>query len=232
MKPYFFVAGTDTGVGKTFASCVLLEAARQAGLRTIGLKPVAAGAELSGENWVNEDAVLLQRHMSMQLPYEQINPVLLKAPTSPHIAAQKEGRDIRVSRLAGVCRGALMQGPEFALVEGAGGWRVPLNNRELLSDLARELALPVILVVGIRLGCINHALLTAQAIQSDGLKVAGWVANDLAPDTMAYDEEYMATLCSAIRAPLIGRIPFQEDEDPVKCAPVMDIEALLAANAE
>lgn len=226
MKHHFFVAGTDTGVGKTFVSCALLEAANKAGLTSMALKPVAAGAEVFQGQLANEDAILLQQHMSLSLPYEQVNPVLLKAATSPHIAAREEGRNISVSRLEGICRGALMHRPEFALVEGAGGWRVPLNERELLSDLAQQLALPVILVVGLRLGCINHALLTAQAIHADGLRIAGWVANEMDVETMAYDQEYMASLCAGIRAPLLGRISYQANHDPSDCVADLNLDKL------
>ena len=204
----FFVTGTDTEVGKTFASCVLLEAARNQGLSTLALKPVAAGCEDLGEGMRNEDAIALQKHMSMTLPYEQINPVTLSAPTSPHIAAQLDGKQLSVSRLLGFCRGALMTRPDFALVEGAGGWRVPISPRETLADLAKQLEYPVILVVNLKLGCLNHAMLSAEAIRRDGLELVGWVANRTTAQAMDHEEAYISSIQSGLGAPLIANLPF------------------------
>jgi dethiobiotin synthetase len=174
MTRTWFVTGTDTGVGKTAISCALLIAAREAGLKTAAIKPVAAGCDEAGHN---EDALQLMECMSEPLEYEQVNPVALTAAIAPHIAAQQEGRTLQVSRLAGLCRGVMAGEADFVLIEGAGGWRVPLNARETLADLAVQLQVDVILVVGMRLGCINHALLTAEAIARDGLKLVGWIAN-------------------------------------------------------
>lgn len=178
LKGVFFITGTDTEVGKTWVSCRLLERAREAGLNCYGLKPVAAGCEETAEGLRNDDAVNLMAASSVALPYEVVNPVALKAAVAPHIAAEQEGRVLSVDRLAGYVRGALNSYPaDLVLVEGAGGWRVPLNDREMLSGLAAELALPVIQVVGMKLGCISHALLTAEAIRADGLRYTGTVAN-------------------------------------------------------
>jgi len=166
LKGVFFVTGTDTEVGKTWVSCRLLERAREAGLSCYGLKPVAAGCEETAEGWRNDDALQLMAASSVTLPYELVNPVALKAPVAPHIAAQQEGKAVTLARLAGYVRGALSaHKADLILIEGAGGWRVPLNDREMLSGLAAELELPVIQVVGMKLGCINHALLTAEAIK-------------------------------------------------------------------
>ncbi|MDX1452682.1 MAG: dethiobiotin synthase [Oleiphilaceae bacterium] len=211
MAKRFFVTGTDTEVGKTFASCALLAAAQKQGLATIGLKPFAAGGEEQGGKLVNEDAIALQQAASIKLPYEQVNPVLLNAATSPHIAAHLEGRQISVGRVQGIVQGALMQRHDFAIVEGAGGWRVPVSPRESVADLARQLAYPVILVVGLRLGCINHALLTVEAIARDGLPLAGWIANSISPEPMNFEREYLDTLKAAINAPLIGHLPFNQE---------------------
>ncbi|MFP1683685.1 dethiobiotin synthase [Alloalcanivorax sp. C16-1] len=178
LKGVFFITGTDTEVGKTWVSCRLLERARDAGLRCYGLKPVAAGCERTAAGPRNEDALNLMAASSVALPYEVVNPVALDAAIAPHIAAQRENRRITLAQLAGYVRGALNSHPaDLVLVEGAGGWRVPLNDREMLSGLAVELNLPVIQVVGMKLGCINHALLTAEAIQADGLHYTGTVAN-------------------------------------------------------
>ncbi|WP_101675478.1 dethiobiotin synthase [Alloalcanivorax mobilis] len=193
LRGVFFITGTDTEVGKTWVSCRLLERAREAGLKCYGLKPVAAGCEATAEGLRNEDAVNLMASSSVTLPYEVVNPVALKAAIAPHIAAAQEDRRITLSQLAGYVRGALNSHPaDLVLVEGAGGWRVPLNDREMLSGLAKELALPVIQVVGMKLGCINHALLTADAIQADGLRYTGTVANCFG--AMDVREENLLTL--------------------------------------
>lgn len=193
LKGVFFVTGTDTEVGKTWVSCRLLERAREAGLSCYGLKPVAAGCEETSDGWRNEDALQLMAASSVTLPYEIVNPVAFKAPVAPHIAAQQEGKDISLSRLVGYVRGALSAYPaDLILIEGAGGWRVPLNSREMLSGLAKELDVPVIQVVGMKLGCINHALLTAEAIEKDGLRYAGTMANCVGE--MAVQEENLLTL--------------------------------------
>lgn len=214
MAKTFFVAGTDTEVGKTFASCALLEAANAMGKKTMGLKPVAAGCEEVDGEWKNEDAIALQAHMSCELPYSQVNPVALKTPASPHIAAHLDNKTVSCSRLVGFCRGALMARPDFALVEGAGGWRVPVSPRETMADLARQLDYPVILVVALRLGCLNHAMLTAEAIRRDGLKIAGWVANRVSETPMSFEEENIATLKSVLGAPMLGALPFSKEGDP------------------
>ncbi len=204
MSKTWFVAGTDTGVGKTAVSCGLLAAAAQSGLRTAAVKPVAAGCD---ENGQNEDALSLQAAMTETLDYSQVNPVALNAAVAPHIAAGLEGKRMQAKRLAGLCRGVMLGGADFVLIEGAGGWRVPINARETLADLAMELQVGVILVVGMRLGCINHALLTAEAIRRDGLQLAAWVANQPGP-RMEYHQENLDTLRQLLPAPLLGDIPF------------------------
>jgi dethiobiotin synthetase len=159
----FFIAGTDTDVGKTLVAAGLLVAAKNHGLTTAALKPLAAGCEKTESGLRNADALLLQSVITQPLMYEQINPIALESAIAPHIAAQQEKRILSADRIAGFCRGSLNQA-DFTLVEGAGGWRVPLNPQETLADVAKILRLPVILVVGVRLGCINHALLTVEAI--------------------------------------------------------------------
>jgi len=216
VKQRFFITGTDTDAGKTFVAAGMLAAAKRAGLATMGLKPVAAGAELIEGAWRNDDALALMGETSVKLVYEQINPVLLKQAVAPHLAAENEGVSLSVRRVEGVIRGALLTPHDFALVEGAGGWRVPLNHREMLSDLAKSLRFPVILVVNMKLGCINHATLTAEAIIRDGLSIAGWVAN-MGQD-MPYYEENVATIDSIITAPLLAKLETYksvEDSYPV-----------------
>lgn len=210
MSKAFFITGTDTGVGKTTVSCALLAAARAQGKTTLALKPVASGCAQTPDGLRNDDALALMAEMTESLPYEQVNPVALAQPLSPHLAAAHGGRRLSVSQLAGFCRGGLMQRADFKLVEGAGGWRVPLNEREMLSALPKALGLPVILVVGLRLGCLNHAILSAEAIFKDGVRIAGWVGNSLEP-AMAAQEENVATLKNLFTPPCLGILPWQPE---------------------
>lgn len=219
-KKQFFVTGTDTNVGKTLISAGLLLVAKNLGQRTAALKPVAAGCEKTDAGLRNADAVLLQSVITEALVYEQINPIALQAAIAPHIAAVQEKRVLSADRIAGFCRGSLQQA-DFTLVEGAGGWRVPLNPRETMADLARILQLPIILVVGVRLGCINHALLTVEAIRNDGLPLAGWVANCVDPDMPALQEN-IESLAMRIPAPCLGIVPWLTSPDPEQVAAAID----------
>ncbi len=223
MTQSYFVTGTDTEVGKTAVACALLEAANQRGLKTAAIKPVAAGCDAQGRN---DDALQLQQAMSVAMPYEQVNPVALQAAIAPHIAAAQEGRTLQVSRLAGLCRGVMLGGADLVLIEGAGGWRVPLGSRETLADLAKELQVGVILVVGMRLGCINHALLTAEAIARDGLHLAGWVANQPG-ERMNCHEENLDTLLRLMPAPLLGEVPALTPFSASRAAEYTDITRLI-----
>jgi len=215
--PAIFVTGTDTGVGKTRIATALLANAQQQGLSTAGMKPVASGCEEIDGQLCNEDALALQEQTTLDLSYEQINPVALREAIAPHIAAQHEGRTVSVSRLEGFCRAVLIRRAGLTVIEGAGGWRVPLNQSEYFSGLAQRLQLPVVLVVGVRLGCINHAVLSAEVIRNDGLVFAGWVANHLAPDT-AVAAENVSTLKSMLSAPCLGEVPFDKVATPVQTA--------------
>lgn len=219
-KRAFFIAGTDTGVGKTRVAAGLLRSAQEAGLSTAALKPVAAGCEQTPEGLRNDDALLLQSVITQSLLYEQINPVALEPAIAPHIAAREAGRTLSVDRLSGFCRGVLGSS-DLTVVEGAGGWRVPLNASETLADLARLLELPVILVVGVRLGCLNHALLTAEAIARDGLPLAGWVANIVDPDMPRRDEN-IATLAQRLPAHCLGVVPHLANPSPAAVAKYLD----------
>ncbi|WP_417579605.1 dethiobiotin synthase [Nitrincola sp.] len=224
LKQAYFITGTDTDVGKTLVTTALLYQAGQQQLQTIGLKPLAAGCEQTSEGLRNADALLLQRYASISLSYDQINPVALEAAVAPHIAAA--GRQLSADRLAAYCRGALMQKADLVLVEGAGGWRVPLNPRENLSALVKLLELPVILVVGMKLGCLNHALLTVEAIARDGVQLAGWVACQTDADMHCVNEN-LASLQQRIRAPLLGFIPWLEQPDPATASGYLDLSLLL-----
>jgi len=208
----FFLAGTDTDCGKTFIASALLHKAAESGLRSLGLKPVAAGAAEIDGSLKNDDALSLMQFSTVALPYAQVNPVVLAPAIAPHIAAEQIGRRVTVSQLEGFVRGALMTPADFRIIEGAGGWFVPVNRRETLSELPQRLKTEVILVVGMKLGCISHSLLTVQAIRQDGLKIAGWVANCIDPDMQCL-EENIDTLKQMIDAPCLGVIPcFEQGE--------------------
>ena len=211
MKQKYFVAGTDTDAGKTLISAALLYKAKAAGMTTVGLKPVAAGCEETPDGLRNDDALKLIEQSTEKLPYEQVNPIAFARPIAPHIAGQLLQRPLSAGRIVGLLRGVLMiNRAQFSLVEGAGGYRVPLNPKETLADVTKELKLPVILVVGMKLGCLNHALLTVESIQRDGLKLAGWVANRIDGDMDVY-EENVETLHAMIQAPCLGEVPFLSD---------------------
>lgn len=225
MKKYF-VTGTDTGVGKTTVSCALLAAAKARGLRTLALKPLAAGGEATPEGLRNDDALALMQAMTEPLLYEEVNPVALPLPLSPHLAAREANRRLTIRQLGGFCRGGLMRRVDLALVEGAGGWRVPISDRELLSALPKELGLPVILVVGLRLGCLNHAILTAESILRDGVRLAAWVGNAVDPD-MAALEDNVATLTALLPAPCLGVLPWQPDATPEARGSLLSLDPLL-----
>lgn len=230
-KKTFFVTGTDTDAGKTLVSCGLLAKAGQQGLITAAMKPVSAGCEKTEEGLRNGDAVQLIDAMSLALPYDTVNPIAFEPPIAPHIAAMQEDKSLQASRLVGFCRGFTTQRYDFGVIEGAGGWLVPLNPRETIADIAKEIQLPVILVVGMKLGCISHALLTARAIEQDGLRIAGWVANLIDPDMSVYQENLM-TLSSLIQAPLLGEVPFLENPSAETAAEHLNLEPLFAEIAE
>jgi len=229
MGKKYFVTGTNTGVGKTLVTAGLLAAARQRDLKTVGLKPVAAGCVQTADGLRNEDARILLAETSLPLTYEQVNPVALQAAIAPHIAAAQEQRRLSADRLAGFCRGTMMQPSDLLLVEGAGGWRVPLSERETFADLVKILQLPVLLVVGMELGCINHALLTADAIQHDGLTLAGWVANRVTREMDCYREN-LQSLQQRLPCPLVGELPFLAEASPQQAAAYLDIDRLLATD--
>ena len=206
MSSSYFIAGTDTDIGKTTIAAGLLYAARQSGLSTVAGKPVASGCIVSPEGLRNADALALLAECSVALTYEEVNPVAFEPAIAPHLAAREAGVALTVQSLLEPMRYLLNKGADFTLIEGAGGWRVPLADQSNLSDLAKALQLPVILVVGVRLGCINHALLTAEAVARDGLQLAGWVANIIDGKT-ARLEENLATLAERLPAPCLGRVP-------------------------
>jgi dethiobiotin synthetase len=208
----FFVTGTDTGVGKTLAACVLLHRLRARGLRALGMKPVAAGVEPTPEGPVNADVVALRRASSWAAPLDAVNPYCFEPPIAPHVAAREAGARIELAPIRRAFE-ALRASADAVVVEGVGGFLVPLNEREDAGDLAAALALPVVLVVGMRLGCLNHALLTQQAIAARSLRLAGWIANSIDPAMARFDENLQA-LRERLAAPLLGVLPYRAEPDP------------------
>jgi len=197
----WFVTGTDTGIGKTYATASLLRAARERGLRAVGMKPVASGCIDTVDGLRSEDALALIDAMSTPVPrYETINPYALPEPLSPHIAARRAGASIDMSRIR-TAYDRLAADAELLLVEGVGGWCVPIADDVMQAQLVQALGLPVVLVVSIRLGCINHALLTARAIIADDSRFAGWIANRTDPSLVAADEA-IGTIARHLGSPL------------------------------
>jgi dethiobiotin synthetase len=207
-----FVTGTDTGVGKTLVSAALLHALSAHHARVVGMKPVAAGTELINGVLANEDVIALRAASTCAVPAELDNPVLLPDPVSPHIAAARAGVTIDIAHIV-ACHRRLQLLADAVVVEGAGGFHVPLSDQQTGADLAQALGLPVVLVVGLRLGCLNHALLTLEAIHARGLTLAGWVANHVDPAMLAQDDN-IAFLQQKLQAPLLATVPYQCAPDP------------------
>lgn len=217
----YFITGTDTGIGKTLVSCALLHAFAARGIHVAGFKPVACGCDADGQN---EDVKKLRAASNVPASYGQINPYNFIQPVAPHIAAQNAGVCIDFARIMDSYRDLASQA-DVVVVEGVGGFRVPLNDTQDSADLAVLLRLPVIMVVGMRLGCLSHALLTARAIADCGLECAGWVANVLDADMAALPENISA-LQQRIASPLLGVVPFQSDPDERKTAGKLNFELL------
>ena len=202
----YFITGTDTDVGKTVVTLGLMQYFQQQGLQVVAMKPVAAGCETTPDGLRNDDAVQLMHQSSVPLDYDQVNPYAFEPAIAPHIAAAQRGVRIEPEKIQQVYA-ALTDQADCVLVEGAGGWLVPVDGQRTMADLAVQLDLDIILVVGIRLGCLNHALLTAAAIEASGLKFAGWVANCLPPPQAGAADENINSLISMISAPLLGVVP-------------------------
>jgi dethiobiotin synthetase len=221
MNPAYFLTGTDTEIGKTFVTCALLHRARKLGIRAAGVKPVAAGTDARGRN---EDVERIRAANGITLTDAVINPYCFAAPIAPHLAAAEEGRRIDFAPILAACAAARAQAG-LLIVEGVGGFRVPIDVDRDSADLAVALGLPVILVVGLRLGCINHALLTAEAIASRGLTLAGWVANTVDPD-MARIEQNIEALGARLPGPLLGSLPRVPGGDPAAVADHLTLPAV------
>jgi len=201
----YFITGTDTGVGKTVVTLGLMQLLQAQGQSVAAMKPLASGCERHADGMRNADALLLQKQASLVLAYDRVNPYAFKPAIAPHIAAEQAGVTIDTDE---ICHeyNRIKESADCVLVEGAGGWLVPLNENETLADVARLMGLDVIMVVAIRLGCLNHALLTAAAIAAAGCTLAGWVAN-LLPPLPEFAEQNISALESRISAPLLGVLP-------------------------
>lgn len=218
-----FIAGTDTGVGKTLIAAALLRALASRGVRAVGMKPVAAGCAPTERGLRNEDVTALAGASNVEAPIDLINPYRFEPAIAPHLAAARAGVTISLAHIRDAFV-ALSAMARWVVVEGAGGLLVPLNDREDFADLVRLLELPVVLVVGMRLGCLNHALLTAEAIRGRGLRLAGWVANCLEAAMPAFKENVQA-LRGRLGAPLLGTVPFGT-RDAGLAASFLDLETL------
>lgn len=202
----YFVTGTDTDVGKTVCCDALLQAAKLQGKLTLAYKPIAAGCEKTANGLRNEDALILQNSSTIKVDYKLINPIAFIEPIAPHIAAEINNAPIEVETITQGLQILQAKNPDLLIVEGAGGWFLPLNNELLLSQWVVQQQLPVILVVGMKLGCLNHALLTYQAIINSGLKVAGWIANQVQPE-MPFYQKNLDFLKNKFDAPMMAEIP-------------------------
>lgn len=220
----FFVTGTDTGVGKTHASVAMIHALRARGRRPVGYKPVASGCEWTPDGWRNEDALALQAASDTGEAYEAINPYAFEPPIAPHIAAERAGVVVDLQRLDAAAD-ALAARHDTLIVEGAGGWMVPINADSTYADWVAARQWPVVLVVGLRLGCINHALLSAEAIRRR-TRLAGWIANCL-PPLQAEWRENIEAITRSIAAPLLGCLP--AGQAPAQAAANLDMERLISS---
>lgn len=220
-QPAWFVTGTDTGIGKTFIACALLHALRAHGWSAIGMKPVAAGIETVAGLETSEDVERLLAASSVMMDRALVNPYLLRPAISPHLAANEDGVGIELPVIT-TAYARLASAAQAIVVEGCGGFLVPLGDTIDTADLAAMLGLPVILVVGMRLGCLNHALLTQEAIARRGLVLAGWVANRIDPDMLRFDDN-LATLKARLKAPLLGVVPHCPDRDASRAAACLEL---------
>ncbi len=220
-----FIAGTDTDVGKTVASKAILQAIASKGFTTIGYKPVAAGCERTEHGLRNSDALHLMKAATQEMPYEDVNPYALELPASPHIAAKHDNVEINYQVLSDKLN-YLQSKADIVLVEGAGGWRVPVSDTDCLSSWVQQEKLPVVLVVGVKLGCLSHALLTAESIEADGLTIVGWVANRINPGTEHY-AEIIEVLEKRLNAPKLGEIPYVPSAKRSELGKYINLEPLM-----
>ncbi len=225
MKTYF-VTGTDTGIGKTFVCSSLLSSAKNLGYSTLGLKPIAAGCEETENGLRNEDALALQKFSTVNLSYKETNPFALKEAIAPHIAAEKEELQLSVKDILVHVKKSTASFANLCVIEGAGGWKVPINETETMADLALALGFPIIFVVGIRLGCINHGMISAESLINDGAEVAGWIANVVEKD-MPAEAENVDTLIKNLPFEFLGKIAYSPGLSSEKAPSFPNIHRLL-----
>ena len=222
-----YVTGTDTGAGKTLASACLLHALRAQGLRAVGMKPLASGCTHTADGWRNEDALALQQASAPRPDYDDINPYALPLPLAPEFAARAAGIGIALDPIL-AAHARLAARADAVVVEGVGGWMAPLSATLDQIDLVRALQLPVVLVVGLRLGCLNHARLSARAIAADGARLAGWIASEIDPDMDCRDENF-ETLRQRLPAPCLGRLPWCSKPDPASLSQCLQVGTIMAS---
>ena len=220
-----YVTGTDTGAGKTLASCALLHALRARGLRAVGMKPLASGCERTAQGLRNDDALALQAASDPRPDYGDLNPFALPAATAPQLAAREVGIDVRIEPLLAAHARLLLQA-DRVVVEGVGGWAAPLSDTLDQATLVQTLGIPVVLVVGLRLGCLSHARLTARAVAADNCHLIGWIGSAVEP---AFDRqaEYLDLLSDALSVPCLGVLPHMQPPDPEELARMLDLRGLL-----
>lgn len=218
-----FITATDTDAGKTFMAQAIMKELADRRHQVVGFKPVSAGCEQTELGLRNEDALALQQQSTLELDYQEVNPIAFADPVAPHLAAQKQHCAIELSTLTQAYDNLLAKNADYVITEGAGGWRLPLTDSLFLSDLAIQYQMEVVVVVPVRLGCLNHARLTVEAVRHDGLAISGWIANVLDGD-LPYLKENIASLQQLIDAPLLGAVP--RVEDAASAARYLDVTPL------
>ncbi len=221
MSKGVFIIGTDTGIGKTWFTLALMEALKKYQNQVAGMKPIASGAQLNNGKLMNGDARLIMQHCSEPTDYELINPIVFELPVSPHIAARQINQKIKMEQIIS-CYKKLAINNEKIIVEGVGGWRVPLSDKLSIVDLVRSLDLPVILVVGLKLGCISHALLTAEAIEADGIRLIGWVSSRCEKGYLCANET-IETLMHDMPCPYLADLPHMDSFEPERLTQKLDL---------
>lgn len=221
-----FVTGTDTGVGKTGFSLALMVALKDQGHQVVGMKPIASGADLIGGALINDDAKQIREQSSLPVSYELINPFVFKAPIAPHIAAKRQNEEICLNKIV-FNFNQLASTNDITIVEGVGGWRVPFAEDFSAVDIVCALKLPVVLVVGLRLGCISHAILTSEAIRADGVNLIAWASSQLEKDYL-HKTETIQTLNKYLDCPHIADFPYQTDLEPQMLSKKVDLSSISA----
>ena len=224
----FFVTGTDTDSGKTFITCSLLYKANKLRLSTFAIKPLASGCNKTLTGLENSDALFIKKEINTPASYSDINFISFESPIAPHLAAKDEGVEINSKEISLKCKSLIeSKSAEFVLIEGAGGWRVPLNeNNDYFGNVAIKMKIPVILVVGMKLGCINHAILSSEVILNDKVPIAGWIATQVDPN-MSHVQENIHSLKKLIKVPFLGFVPFLNKPNVKEAANYININALL-----